>query len=182
MSNQGNASISSSDASFDPVTFTARTLVALAKLSIEVVEDSYNIVQLVANSIAKSLSLELDRVALYGSGTPKELKDVENQSGISTAALGSDSAGSLADYSPFNTAVSRLMGKSNNVPGRFGIIISPRTAGELSALQDTLYQPLRKPRLVEAAQFFNTSQIPNALTVGGASVVVTPSLPTGRIS
>jgi hypothetical protein len=49
-------------------------LVAGSKLSIEVVEDAYNIDQLVGRSIGQSLALALDYAALYGSGSSNQQK------------------------------------------------------------------------------------------------------------
>lgn len=163
-----NAAATASDNTFDAVTFTAQTLIALAKLSIELVEDAPNIDEVVGNSISKSLALELDRVALYGSGSSSQPKGAKNVSGVTvdTTTMGTNGS-AFTDYSQLNTAIGAL--KSANLPGPFGVIISPRTEAELSGLQDTLHQPLRKPDLVAAAQFFSTSQIPNNLTQGSAN-------------
>lgn len=158
-----NAAGTASDNSFDAVTFTAQTLFALAKFSVELAEDAPNLDSIVGNSIAKSLALELDRVALYGTGVAPQPKGVKNQTGIQTASMGTNGA-SFTDYSQLNTAIAALKGA--NLQGPFGIITSTRTEGELSGLQDTLHQPLRKPDLVAAARFFSTNQIPNNLTVG----------------
>ena len=162
-----NAAITFSDANFDVVTFTANTLVAGCKLSIEVVEDAPNIDAIVGQSITKSLALALDYAALYGSGSSNQPKGIRNQTNVVVTDLGAASGYTLVDFSKFSTGISTLMG--NNFNGPFSILYSARTAGELDNLQDTLHQPLRQPDLVSAARKFVTNQIPNNLTHGSAN-------------
>lgn len=162
-----NAAITFSDANFDVVTFTANTLVAGSKLSIEVVEDAPNIDAIVGQSITKSLALALDYAALYGSGSSNQPKGIRNQANVVVTDLGAASGYTLVDFSKFSTGISTLMG--NNFNGPFSILYSARTAGELDNLRDTLSQPLRQPDLVSAARKFVTNQIPNNLTHGSAN-------------
>ena len=63
-----NAAMTYSDNSFQQILFTANTLIAGAKISLEMIEDSENIDAVVSNSISKALALALDYAALYGSG------------------------------------------------------------------------------------------------------------------
>jgi HK97 family phage major capsid protein len=161
-----NAAWSPADNSFEQILFTAHTLMAGAKLSIEVVEDAYNIDGVVSNSIAKSLALELDRACLYGTGTAPQPKGVKNITNVTVTDLGTNGY-TLVDYSKLSTGISTLLGA--NFPGPFGMIYSARTAGELDQLQDTLHQPLRMPDLVAAAKKFVTNQVPNNLTHGSSS-------------
>jgi HK97 family phage major capsid protein len=161
-----NAAITFSDANFDVVTFTAQMLVAGSKLSIEVIEDAPNIDAIVSQSITKSLALQLDSAALYGSGTAPAPKGIRNQTGVTVTDLGTNGY-TLVDWSKFSSAVSTLMG--GNFNGPFSAIYSARTAGELDNLQDTLHQPLRQPDLVAAMRKFVSNQVPNNLTKGSAS-------------
>ena len=161
-----NAAVTFSDANFDVVTFTAQTLVAGSKLSIEVVEDAPNIDAIVGQSITKSLALQLDYAALYGSGSSNQPKGIRNQTGVTVTDLGTNGY-TLADYSKFSSAISTLMGANFNGP--FSAIYSARTAGELDNLQDTLHQPLRQPDLVAAMRKYVSNQVPNNLTKGSAS-------------
>lgn len=158
-----NAAMTFSDANFDVVTFTANTLMAGSKLSIEVVEDAFNIDAIVSDSITKSLALAVDYAALYGSGSSNQPTGIKNQSGVTLTNLGTNGF-TMTDFSKYSTGISALMG--NNFNGPFGILHSARTAGELDNLQDTLHQPLRQPDLVASAAKFVTNQIPNNLTVG----------------
>jgi len=161
-----NAAITFSDANFDVVTFTAQSLAAGSKLSLEVVEDAYNLDAIVGNSIGKSLALALDYAALYGSGNSNQPKGIRNQTNVTVTDLGTNGY-TLVDYSKFSSAIATLMGY--NFQGPFSAIYAPRTAGELDNLQDTLHQPLRQPELVAAMRKFVTSQCPINLTKGGAN-------------
>jgi HK97 family phage major capsid protein len=86
-----NAAITAADMTFDRVTFTARTLVRLITLSVELFEDADPSSEgIIARSFAAQMALELDRVALLGSGTAPEPRGVLNQSGITTTAHGAN--------------------------------------------------------------------------------------------
>jgi HK97 family phage major capsid protein len=158
-----NAAISYSDANFNVVTFTANTLVAGSKLSIEMVEDAINLDAILGQSITKSLALALDYAALYGSGASSQPTGIKNQTGVTLTTLATNGY-TLSDFSKYSTGISTLLGYNFNGP--FGIIHSARTAGELDNLQDTLHQPLRQPDRVASANKFVSNQIPNNLTVG----------------
>jgi HK97 family phage major capsid protein len=162
-----NAGITFSDSNFDVVTFTAQTLVAGSKLSIEIVEDAPNIDAIVGASITKSLALQLDYAALYGSGTANQPKGIRNQTGVTVSDMGTNGL-ALTDYSKFSSAIATLQGA--NVNGPFGAIYSARTAGELDNLQDTLHQPLRQPDSVAAMRKYVSNQVPNNLVKGTSSL------------
>jgi HK97 family phage major capsid protein len=162
-----NAAISFSDANFETVTFTAQTLAAGSKISVEMIEDAILLDQVIGNSIGKSLALALDYAALYGAGySSNQPLGIRNQSNVVTD-LGSDAGYTLTDFSKFSGAVSTLMG--NNFPGPFAAIYSARTAGELDNLQDSLRQPLHQPDLVAAMHKYVSNQVPNNLTHGSAN-------------
>lgn len=57
-----------SDPTFGRITFTARSLGVIVKVSRELMEDSLNIAEALPNVIAKAMAAEVDRVALLGSG------------------------------------------------------------------------------------------------------------------
>lgn len=91
-----NAGITDADLAFNAVTFTARTLTRLVKVSMELFEDadprSENII---ARNFAAQITLELDRVALRGSGTAPEPRGVLNHTGVT-----------LTDHGANGTAIS----------------------------------------------------------------------------
>jgi HK97 family phage major capsid protein len=86
-----NAAISAADMVFDRVTFTARTLVRLITLSVELFEDADpSSEDVIARSFAGQMAVELDRVSLLGTGTAPEPRGVLNQSGVTLTAHGAN--------------------------------------------------------------------------------------------
>jgi HK97 family phage major capsid protein len=85
------ANITAADMVFDRVTFTARTLVRPVQLSVELFEDADPSSEgIIARSFAGQIALEIDRVALLGSGTAPEPRGVLNQSGVTLTAHGAN--------------------------------------------------------------------------------------------
>jgi HK97 family phage major capsid protein len=154
-----NAAITESDLVFDQVTFEAKALAALVRVSIELMEDSPNFSQLLEESLSAALALELDRVALMGSGSGSEPLGVFNASGIQAIDL--DAA--LTGYGPMSQAVTAVKNQ-NAEPGAF--VLAPRTEGELDQLVDSQGQPLRPPRSVEDREQLTTNQVPTNLGTG----------------
>jgi HK97 family phage major capsid protein len=148
------------------ILFTANMLIAGAKISLEMIEDSENIDAVVSNSISKALALGLDYAALYGSGTAPAPTGIKNQTGVTISTLGTNGY-TLIDWSKLSQGISTLM--QANAQGPFGAIYSARTAGELDNLRDTLGQPMRPTDNVDKMAKFVSNQVPNNLTVGTAT-------------
>lgn len=159
----GNAAMTYTDAAFQSLTFTANTLIAGSKLSVELVEDAINLDDILGMSITKSLALALDYAALYGSVSSNQPTGIKNQTGVTLTTLATNGY-TLTDFSKYSSGITTLL--DNNFDGPFGIIHAARTAGELDNLQDTLHQPLRQPDSMAAAKKFVSNQIPTNLTVG----------------
>lgn len=79
-----HAEQTASDMSFDRIRFDAKTLRAMVTMSVELAEDAQNIDSLVENSISQALALELDRVALEGSGADEQPLGLSGTDGINT--------------------------------------------------------------------------------------------------
>lgn len=153
-----NAPITASDLVLERVTFTARTLPMLIKLSIELSEDSSNIDAIIEREMSATMALELDRVGLLGSGTAPEPRGVKNQPGISTGTLGTptnwdflvDAAGQLwtmnhePNASIWGAAFAIAAGKFKGTDG----------------------QPLAKPAAVSGITEYRTNQVSADVFVG----------------
>jgi HK97 family phage major capsid protein len=124
------ATVTATDGDVDAVTFTARRLSALTKISQELAEDSnpVTIGQVLAHSMAAAFAVEMDRVALRGSGTAPEPEGVRNQTGVGvTAAVGD------ADWADVAALAADVAG-ANSIPT--GFIWSVRTANAVSLLRE----------------------------------------------
>jgi HK97 family phage major capsid protein len=159
-----NATITDADMTFDAVTFTARTLVRLVKLSVELFEDSDPSAEdVIARSFAAQLALELDRVALRGTGTAPEPRGVVNQSGVTLTTHGANGA-LITNYDFHLDAVGAVRGFNFEPNAQ---VQAPRTETSLSKLKEaTTNAYLRPPATLDGIPRLNTKQVPINLTVG----------------
>ncbi|HOI95031.1 MAG TPA: phage major capsid protein [Syntrophobacter fumaroxidans] len=160
-----NAAITESNMVFDGVTLTCKVLAALCRISIELMEDGANVGQLIEDSIAAALALELDRVCLVGSGSGAEPKGLFTYTGVQEISMG-DNGAAIADYSKFSQGIQKLY-EVNASPG--AIVFAPRTWGVLDLLTDTTDQPLQAPESYRSVPKIVSNQIPINQTQGTAN-------------
>lgn len=152
---EGSA-ITASDTTFDQVQLTAKSLNALVVGSMEFFADAPNADQLVANSIAKAIALQIDLVALYGGITSGagsiNLATPPNPRGILAALnanLPANVLGGGATNGTAQTNYSQLLdlywqvANGNEDPN--AIIWPPKLAAAYSKINDTTGQQLRIP-------------------------------------
>jgi HK97 family phage major capsid protein len=157
-----NAAITDADMVFDSVTFTARTLTRLVKLSVELFDDSDPSAEdVIARSFAAQVALELDRVALRGSGTAPEPRGVLNTSGITTTTHGANGA-AITNYDFWLDARGVVMG-NNFEPNAH--IQAPRSTTSLSKLKEATMNAYLAPP-ANMLPMLQTKQVPINLTVG----------------
>jgi HK97 family phage major capsid protein len=161
-----NTAVIEQDATFERVTFTARTLAVLTRISYELLEDmTPESAQLVEDELTRALSLELDRVALRGSGTAPEPGGIRNQAGVEIQSMGTNGA----TPSNWDTLVNAVAGvQADNIEPN-AAIYSSRTAKGFALFKDTTGQPLAQPRILDGVRPLVTNQIPNTLVQGTSS-------------
>ncbi|MBY6163253.1 phage major capsid protein [Mameliella alba] len=152
-------SVAESDPTFGNVALNPQSLAVKCSVSHELLEDSLNLERELPRVMSAAMAVELDRVALLGSGTAPEPRGVANVSGIGTNAL----AGALTSYAPFVTARTGIL--SANAGPVSAFILHPRDEGTLTGLTDSDGQPLNAPRAVSEIPMLTTTAIP---TDGGA--------------
>lgn len=160
-----NAAATASDLTFERVTLSAKTLVGLSTMSVELAEDGADIGQTIDRELSAALALELDRAALRGSGVDPEPRGIRNTSGVAVQSMGANGA-ALTSYDAFSTAVQTVQAANSDA---VAVIYSPRVAGSLDRLKDTTGQPLRPPPSFEGLKRYVTAQLPVNLTQGTAS-------------
>jgi HK97 family phage major capsid protein len=160
-----NASVATSDPTFASVSFQARSLAVLVKVSRELLEDSINIEQALTMALASALGGELDRVALIGSGTAPEPRGLVNTSGIGSVSMGTNGA-AITSYANLLTAAQTISDANAMEPT--AAIMAPRTRFALAGLADTTGQPLRRPDVLERLKFLATTKLPVDETQGTA--------------
>jgi HK97 family phage major capsid protein len=157
-----NATITAADMVFDRVTFTARTLVRLITLSVELFEDADpSSESVIANAFAGQMAVELDRVALLGSGTAPEPRGVLNQSGVTATAHGANGT-AITNYDWWLDAIGavRAAGFEPNAH-----IQAPRSSTSLSKLKEATTNAYLTPP-AGMLPMLTTKSIPITLTTG----------------
>lgn len=160
----GNVAVS--DPTFGAVTFQARSLACLVKVSRELLEDSANIDSALMNAFAGAMASELDRVALFGSGTAPEPRGIFNTANVLAVSMGTNGA-ALTGYAKILDALYELENANSNAPT--AMVMSPRTSRVLNGLVDTTGQPLNPPEAVRAVQRLSSTTVPVNQTHGTAT-------------
>jgi HK97 family phage major capsid protein len=157
-----NAAITAADMTFDRVTFTARTLVRLITLSVELFEDADPSSEgVIARSFAAQMALELDRVALLGSGTAPEPRGVLNQSGVTLTAHGANGT-AITNYDWWLDAIGAVRA-ANFEPNAH--VQAPRSSTSLAKLKEATTNAYLQPP-AGLLPMLTTKTVPITVTVG----------------
>jgi HK97 family phage major capsid protein len=149
-----NNPIAESDLTLERVTFTARTLPLLIKMSVELSEDSNNIDAIIEREFSQAIALELDRVALVGSGIAPEPSGLLTQSGVDVAPMSS------ADYDGLIDAVADVASRNHTANARVYSSVFARDLAKLRGVVNGDY--LRPPAYLDSVREFVT----NAIDIG----------------
>lgn len=162
-----NAAITASDITLEQIEFKAKTLIAQIKASRELVEDAQGLEDVIVNCFAEKLALELDRVALLGSGTGEEPKGLTSYaSGVNVVSMGTNGA-ALTNWDKVLDAYQDVRDDNHEPNG--AMILAPRTLRTVGGFKDTTNQPLRRPFDLESARLLSTTQVPITQTQGTAT-------------
>jgi HK97 family phage major capsid protein len=157
-----NAAITAADMVFDRVTFTARTLVRLITLSVELFEDADpSSEDVIARAFAGQMAVELDRVALLGTGTAPEPRGVLNQSGVTLTAHGANGT-AITNYDWWLDAIGavRAAGFEPNAH-----VQAPRSSTSLSKLKEATTNAYLAPP-PGLLPMLTTKSVPITITTG----------------
>jgi HK97 family phage major capsid protein len=159
------AAVGESDLTIGSVPFTSNSLGCLVKFSVEVEQDVPTIGATVANALADAMALELDRVALYGTGASNQPAGLFPTT-ITPTYLGAN-GGNIA-WTDLNTAVVALQAANYDPTA---VILAPRTEGKLAVLAGSDGHYLEPPSTVANVKRLTTSQV-STTTVRGSSGAV----------
>lgn len=156
-----NDPVTAADMVFDSVTFTARSLDRLVILSRELFEDSDpSAGDVISQAFAAQIALEIDRVALRGSGTPPEPKGVLNHTNVTITNHGA-AGGAIANYDWFLDAIGTV--RDNNFEPT-GHILAPRSITSLTKLKQATTNAYLVPP-TGVLPMYPTKLVPTTLTV-----------------
>lgn len=152
-----NSTVSETEPTFTRVTFTPKSLAVMITVSRELLQDSLNIGLILPDILASAMAQEIDRVALFGSGTGAEPRGVANFAGLTSNAF---AGGPLTSYAPLIKARTALRTVNSDVTA---YIMSPRDDGQLAELVDTTGQPINMPPAIARTPMLVTSKVPTNL-------------------
>jgi HK97 family phage major capsid protein len=168
-----NAQISESGPTFDQITWQAQSLPCLVRASNELLMDTkVDMHSVIVNTMTKAIALELDRVALRGSGSAPEPKGIRNVAGVTVTPLGTNGVTPTASASA-NTwdavqVAARGIRQANFEPS--AILANARTVSEFAGLKDTQGRYLVPPSDLAGVPILDTSQILTTETQGTSSL------------
>lgn len=160
--------IAESDPAFEGLVFVPRSLAVYFKVSRELLEDSVNIEQALDASLRGALSVELDRVALEGTGTPPEPKGISPTTNVGAVAV----TAALTSYDKILDGIYEILVDNAAMPT--AMVGHPRTMIALAKLKEGVassINPVRVPALVEPIKQYMTTGISIVLSPGTASTL-----------
>lgn len=157
--------INVSDPTFGRVVFTALSLSTIVRVSRELLMDTINAGAIIELSLAKAMALELDRAAMFGSGSSSQPRGVANMVGINAVSMGTN--GALPTYEKMLDAVYEL--ELDNVDMITAGIMHPRTDRTLASYKTGDGQWQLPPKKVADIPHLKTTAVPINETQGSAS-------------
>lgn len=145
--------VATSDPTFGPIDLVPRSLAVQTLISAELLEDTLNLAAELPRVMAAAMAVELDRVALIGSGSAPEPRGIANTSGIGTFAQDAE----IASYANLSKARTGIL-SANHRPTAY--VMHPRDEGSFTDLVDSDGQPLQAPRAVGEIPMRTTTSIP----------------------
>jgi len=166
-----NAAVAESDPTFEAVTFTPRSLDVFTKVSRELVEDSVNIAEMLEASFVRSFAVEVDRVCLFGSGTPPQPTGLRTTTNVNQVSMGTNGL-QLTSYDQILDTLALIWAK--NVTDVNAAIMAPRTLATIAKLKEaTTNAPLARPGVLATMPFLMTANCPITETQGTSSLAST---------
>ncbi|WP_269142628.1 phage major capsid protein [Sulfitobacter mediterraneus] len=147
-------SVAESDPTFGLVQMIPRSLAVQTKVSVELMEDSLNLVTELPRVLAAAMAVELDRVSLLGTGTAPQPRGIANTSGIGTFAQDA----MIASYANLSKARTAIMTANNGPVSAF--VMAPRDEGSFTDLVDSNGNPLGMHPNIAAIPMLTTTSIP----------------------
>ena len=166
-----NAAVAESDPTFEAVTFTPRSLDVFTKVSRELLEDSINIGEMLEAALVRAFAVEVDRVCLFGSGTPPQPRGLRTTTNVNEVSQGTNGA-ALTSYDPILDLLALVW--ADNVTMVNTAIMAPRTLATIAKLKEaTTNAPLARPSVLADWRFLQTANVSIAETQGSSSVAST---------
>jgi HK97 family phage major capsid protein len=133
-------------------------------VSRELLEDSVNIGEMLEAALVRSFAVEVDRVCLFGTGTPPQPRGLRNTTNVAQVSQGVNGL-ALTNYDPILDLLALVW--ANNVTAVTTAIMAPRTLATISKLKEaTTNAPLTRPVVLQDWQFLMTANVSITETQG----------------
>lgn len=147
------------DMNFEGIQLSARTVVAIIKMSYELAADSLNAVETIENAIAQSIGLAMDLAALSGAGGT-EPTGILNTSDILEEDLASSA---ISNYNFLSSAYYKLQAENEIATA----LIAPSAMfADLDLLKDKNNNPLQPPLSYANYMKLSSNQLTNNAVMG----------------
>jgi HK97 family phage major capsid protein len=167
-------SVSQSEATFDKITFSPKTVGVKSRMTrLMLLQSSIDIESFVRQDIAQSISLEIDRTVINGSGSSNQPTGILVAAGTTTISLGTNGAAPTWDnLVQAETAVASI----NADIGSLGFMSTPQVRGKLkrtlknssASNSDWIWENGSDPLIGQVNGYMMgvTNQVPSNLTKG----------------
>ena len=157
-----NAAITDSDPTFAAVDLSAKTIVGLTKMSLELAQDSVNADEIVMRSLTGAMAVAIDQAGLTGDGAGSNPTGVLNFTGRNQVL----SIGTPTNYDFIVNGINELLVDNVRLDSIGAAVMSPRTWTTLANLKTGIASdntPLPKPEAMADMPFFVTTSVPDNL-------------------
>lgn len=162
-----SASLSDTAPTFDQVTFTAKTLRGWVLMPRELVEDALGLGDALVQTFSTAMAVELDRVALVGSGTGQEPRGIGAATGAAPIVSMGTNGAQLTNWDKVLDLLDAVLTANAQQPT--AMIYAPRTGTTINKFKDTTNQPLQVPPALATIPRLVTTAMPVTQTQGTAN-------------
>ena len=161
-----NSAIAEGDPTFERVTFTAKTLAGMVRMSRELAEDSINVGAMIEQAFAAKMATKLDYAAIWADGTDNSPTGVVSTANVHSVAMAANGA-ALSNYDKQIDAIYEMAAADAADPT--AQVMNPRTKAALAKLKDGDGNPLSVPAMVSQVPMLSTTAAPIDEAQGTAS-------------
>jgi len=144
-----------SEPTFGATYLRPKSLAVMVKVSVELLQDSLNIADILQRVLTQSCALELDRAAFFGSGTGSQPAGLFGRD-INVVSLGTN--GGVIGYDQMIDAVYEM--ELRNAGPATAAVLHPRTVQFIRKMKDGDGNPLVVPEPIRSLPMLTTTAVP----------------------
>lgn len=161
-----SGAVTITDPTFGAVTLVPKSLACIIKVSVELLQDSVNIAEILQNTLIEAMALKLDQAALFGAGASNEPLGLFGTTNVNSVSMGTNGA-TPTSWDEHVDSLYEI--ELDNAGPPTAAIWHPRTAKTMRKLKDTTNQPLQLPPALRDLPYLSTTSVPINQTQGTAT-------------